>query len=322
MSLLGIFDTFNSAMQLGAQHAEAENDRAFQAEQAEIQRGFAHDEAQLAYERELQADSTKYQRQVQDLVRAGLNPMLAVNQSAGSVHSSPATSSIPSGSTAHLGRIDILAAKRFEMEQRVAEAQISNIEADTAKKESETAGNVLDNEIKAATKDALIETPGLLNQLNRAKITEINKGLDEADVRIGKMIEETKTEEEKRSLIAAQRILANAEARQITEMLPYTKQLTLAKTESERNAALLAAAHTAYQNKLIDDGYIDAFIKNMGSTAESAEARAEVDKIKAALRTGDYSKVGEVVRGNFAKDFMQDMTVLLDNLNPLNNLFK
>lgn len=286
---------------------------------------FNHNEAQLAYERELQADSTKYQRQVQDLVRAGLNPMLAVGQSAGSVHSTPASGSpgsVPGFAGNHLSGVDLVQIMKLQMEKDKLDAEIKNTEADTKRKEAETEGLTLDNEIKAATKDALIEMPGLKNQLNRAKITEINKGLDEADARIGKMIEETKTEEEKRSLMSAQSVLANTEARQIVEMLPYSKQLMLAKTEGERQAVLLAAAHTAYQNKLIDDGYIDAFIKNMESTADSAEARAALDKIKAALRTGDYSKVGDIVRGNFAKDFMQDMTVLLDNLNPLNNIFK
>lgn len=321
MSLLGISEIVSSAANAEMHLADLQESRY----QFEKTQEFNHNEAQLAYERELQADSTKYQRQVQDLVRAGLNPMLAVQQSAGSVHSSPASSStgsIPGFAGFRLSGPDLIAMMRLKMDADKNKADIENTEANTRETEARTEGLVLDNEIKAATKDAVIESKDIENQLTREKLFEVRQGIKESESRIGKLIAETETETDKRALISAQKILADAESRQIIEMLPYSKQLMLAKTEGERNAAILAAAHTAYQNHLIDDGYLDAFIKNMQETADSAEARAALDKIKAALRTGDYSKVGDIVRGNFAKDFMQDMTVLLDNLNPLNNIFK
>lgn len=289
------------------------------------QNRFNAQEAQKAFERELGADSTKHQREVQDLLAAGINPMMATGMSGGSVHSSPASavSPVPGVSPQFSMDFNIMDMVRKVKEMKNLDANTANTEADTARKTAETEGLTLDNEIKAATKDAVIEASSLENQLKGIKYAEIKKGLDEADARINKLREEAVTEPEKRSLMRAQGLLANVNARQIVEMLPYTKQLMMAKTEGERQAALLSAAHTAYQNHLIDDGYLDAFIKNMQATADSSEARAWMDKLKTALRSGDYSKLGtEIVKGSFAKDFMQVMTVLLDNLNPLNDIFK
>lgn len=65
----------------------------FNADEAEKAREFSANQARLAFQRELDADSTKYQRAMDDLKAAGINPILAVqNLSGGSVSGSQASS--------------------------------------------------------------------------------------------------------------------------------------------------------------------------------------------------------------------------------------
>lgn len=325
---MGFFDSlFGMVAQKDAQ--------VFNAAEAVKQRQFEHNEAQLAYERTLEADSSKYQRQVLDMQAAGINPMMAVSSGAGSVQSpaaSGSSASSPAPPSFHT-LSDVLNLEQLRMQRRVNEAQVRNInaqtantEADTEQKKSSTRSIELANEITEASKDARIKAAELSNDLTRVKVREVEKGLDEIDARIGKLKEESATEESKRELNFAQAVLARANAYQVIQLLPYEIELRKAQTESQRQAALLSAAHAAYQNKLLSDGYIDAFIAEQQAKQSSAEARAVLDQIKTALRTGDWSDLpgylGNEPDGSALSLIMSGMTVLLDNLNPLNNVFK
>lgn len=324
---MGLFDSiFRMAAQKDAQ--------AFEHQEAALNRQFQSDEAKLAYERSLEADSTKYTRQVQDLQNAGINPMMAVSSGAGSVQASPASgSSAHSPGIAHADIPGVMDLAQLQMQRNLNEAQVRNInantantEADTAQKESSKHAIDLANEITEATKEARIEAAKLSNDLTHATISKIHAQLGEISEHIHLMAEQADTEASKRHLNAAQAALAHANAQQIVQLLPYEKALREAQTESQRQAALLSAAHAAYQNKLIDDGYIDAFIAEQKSKATTAEAKAELEQIKTAMRTGDWSKLpgylGNEPDNSTITAFMSGFTILLDNLNPLNNVFK
>lgn len=72
----------------------------FTHDEALLARQFASAEAQRAFTRELHADNTKYQRSMQDLKDAGINPILAVQGlNAGSVSAPAATSGAVSGAS-------------------------------------------------------------------------------------------------------------------------------------------------------------------------------------------------------------------------------
>lgn len=58
---------------------------------------FAHNEAELAHERTMEADNTKYQRAVEDIQEAGLNPNL-IYGAGGTPSSTPTSSSASAGS--------------------------------------------------------------------------------------------------------------------------------------------------------------------------------------------------------------------------------
>lgn len=74
--------------------------------------------------------ATRYQTTVKDLQAAGLNPMLAYGQGPGTA---------PSGQIASPINPDIVGAMRTAGQNRVASAQVENIEADTANKAAQGA---------------------------------------------------------------------------------------------------------------------------------------------------------------------------------------
>lgn len=329
MSILGDLLSIGEAV-LQVQKFQYEKQKDMHLTGAQIEANqFAHDEAQLSYERELQADSTKYQRQVADLQAAGLNPMLAVGQSAGAVHSSPASPSTPAQS--NLSGISLgsllnykLQQKQLSIQQQLVNAEIRNKDADTASKKTSTAGTELDNEFKRITMESRREAQELSNSLTRSKVREVEKAMDQMDASINLLKEQSDTESTKRQLNLAQSMLAQANAYQIAELLPYQKVYQSAASENQRQAALLAAAHAAYQNKLLSDGYIDAFISAAQSEAGIKINEKEVSDVRTALRIGEPKGAWTDTPGTrFAlQHILTPLVTVLDNFNPISNILK
>lgn len=321
---MGILDSLLSSA-VGVVQQERQN--AFNAREAEKNRVFNAEQAQLAFQRELSADSTKYQRATADMLAAGLNPMLAAGSGGGSVNSSPASGT--PASAASVGNLSelFIQGEQLEIQKRLAEADIALKESQADKNNAETESTELGNEITRLTKDAVVEARKLDNELTRTKVSEGRKKLEEIDATISKLIAETQTEGERQTLIGAQRMLAEAQTSQVVALIPYQKALMSAQTEAQRQAAILSAAHAAYQNKLLNDGYIDAFIRREAAEATSAEVQATLDQIKEALRTGKgldgiIASPEDGLLHKIGSHITQVLTVTLDNLNPLANLFK
>lgn len=116
---------------------EAAKARDFSAREAEKSRAFNAEEAAKAFNREKDLFSNRYQIQVDDLKKAGLNPALAYNLGAGtlsspSASSSPAVSSTANASSAYSvssgkGFSDIakLLNSAFKATDAVASAEVS-----------------------------------------------------------------------------------------------------------------------------------------------------------------------------------------------------
>lgn len=339
---MGILDgLLGSIVEAGASAVQQVAQNAFNASEAEKARAFNSNEAKLAYERSLEADSTKYQRTVADMASAGVNPMMAVSNGAGSSVAAPAaTGPAASGASVNLGNlVSALAAKKQALiQEKVANADIAvkqsqkeNIDADTnLKKQSESEsssrqrGIDLDNMIKEYTQQERVESVKLDNDLKKANRDLIYGKLDEAIANMQLRIKEAATEEERRLLVIAERNLKSATAWQIYQLTPSLKALNEAKTQEAKGAAAASFAHAAYEQGLIDNGYIDAVVKKAKAEAGSAVDRELIDDIQAAIRTGDWSKVAtaEEAGSNILESILSGLTIVVDNLNPLGGLLK
>ena len=275
MSILGtLLGTAVSAIQQVGQNA-------FAASEAEKNRQFQSSEAQLAYERTLQADSTKYQRQVEDMKAAGINPMMAVSSGAGSVQASPASGSQASASSVgNLGSL-ILQGEQLKIQKELADAEVRNKDADTAKKESETEGNHLQNQffrdtadLKAALlgdehdRNAWEKEIGLrgvaVKEANQAMLEEqANHYNDYLDAMADLIGEQKVSEELKRQLYRANAKESSMNAAYKAAMLEVDKQAKEGATEESRANAELLRTEARIKNGIYTPQYIMAICKDL-----------------------------------------------------------
>lgn len=121
---------------------------------------------------EAEMDSTRYQRQVADMKKAGVNPALLYGSGA-SPGSAPSGASATGSVSAAAGIGDFLAAIRFKKEQQLLQSQIENVQSDTGVNDSEAALN----EAKAARERAETQLATLRSsyqQMYNAAFPDIN----------------------------------------------------------------------------------------------------------------------------------------------------
>lgn len=245
-----------------------------------------------AYERQMDADNTKYQRSVADMQAAGINPMMAV--SAGvtgpSVQSGSAGSPVGNSSNpfaANLGGlIDVARMNQdYKLRSRELDIQEKAVEADNVLKQqqaAESAGRLhgieLDNAVKSASLDADIEARRLQNALTRGRIREIDAKIEEIKASAQDHLSKS--------------VLNEASVHQIMALLPYQERLMDAQTAEARQSAEYAAMCTLYQQGLIENGYIEALVREQNASATASETNAAVSSIEYALRSGKFSGTG------------------------------
>lgn len=251
--------------------------------------------------------------QLERLRDAGLNPLfygLDGTGNAGDVGSAQALGYERANASDQTNPI----AKGVEMFSNIRglqkDIELKNAQIDKLNEETDSVK--LDNEWKDKTMDARVEAEKLANDKQAIDIKAVKQSINESKERVKKLIEETKNEVEKRGLIAAQTILNKAQADEIAQLLPYKKLLVEAQTQAQKAAAAASFTHAAYEQGLIDSGYIDkmcedmeASIRQKYSAAEANEAAKALNEWKTSVRTGNVYDLSEVPNWQVTKKISQ-----------------
>ena len=228
--------------------------------------------------------------QKQRLINAGLNPLYygLDGNSAGAASVSPAQSyegkSMPL--IPNLAN-DYFSGKMKAKQLELMEKQEDAIDADITKKKSDTKSVDLDNQFKEDTLAAREEGIQLANDATKETISKIREEKNKAVKEIDLLIKQAATEDERKTLVAAQAAVQKATEKQILELLPVQQKLMEAQTLAQQAAAAANFASAAYQNGLIDAGQIDEICRKAKADADSAEAKAAIDEFASACKTGN-----------------------------------
>lgn len=149
---------------------------AFNAQQAQLNRDFEAAQVQQQMDFQSRMANTQWQRGVQDMQAAGLNPALAYNQGGAVAPSGAAAAgSLAQGSGRGIPMTmsDILSAMRLKKEMQLLESQAKNTDADTDLKKSQKSGLDIEN----ASKPAVIASQLKINEREAERISAATREL-------------------------------------------------------------------------------------------------------------------------------------------------
>ena len=291
---------------------------------SEIQQNqFNADQATLAYNRQRDLVRDSASLQVQGAQDAGINPVFAVSGSAGTPSAPQASAAGASAGGFSMSDLVQLLMLPQTIQSMKAGVDLTKANADKATADAELARQTSKNrsyelDFLQKTEQYRVESLELYNSLTRTQASKLSQDIDESLSRISLMAKQEDTEASKFAANMAQAALSDATVKQICEMLPYNKLLAEAQTENQKAAAALSWINAAYQQKLIDSGYIDEFVKLMRSQARSADASATVAEIAASIRSGNYHPESDNKALNFLYDlggqFLAAVANILDML--------
>ena len=228
-------------------------------------------EAQKARDWNLQMDNTKYQRQVADMQNAGINPALAMN---GGVSTQATSNVTANASTQQAPMMSVMDFATSAANLKNLQAQKDLIDAQARLANANAEGSEIANKYRDRLELAIAVGQENANNLTKTEIDQINQNIEESKARVKKIIAEAKTEEEKQNALRAQALLDQANAEQIKALTPVLVELKKAETNEAKGRAAEAFVKAAYQQGLIDSGYIESIARQAGANADEAEAIA------------------------------------------------
>lgn len=283
-------------------------------------------QAEIAREFNKEMDSTKYQRTVTDMKAAGVNPALAMN---GGITTQAASNSAAQGATpAYMNlssmanmvqalsqaRLNTAEAKNIEADIDLKKAQAGYYGASTGKITAETIGIGINNQYLDEYNQLRNAGMEKANQLTDARINEVNQNIEKLKAETDLAIKQAKTEEERVRLMITQEALNKANANQIDRLTPYLEKYYSAQTEQAQANAKLMLVQASYQQGLIDEGMIEAAVKEKYGNANAAEARAMLDEARRilGLPQAEVKNLNSGTFKNYAAGSAEAVDVLAD----------
>lgn len=266
------------------------------------QNQFNADQAQVNREWNAQMDSTKYQRTVADMQAAGVNPALAMN---GGVTTQAASNSAASASSTPL--LDLSSVVQMAMQAKQLRIQEKLADADVRVKNAEADIKEADAGVRDEYNRLLLEGQKLSNDLTAEQKKQVIANIDKIGEEVELLKKQAATETERKNLVIAEIALrkatqgkTEAEKQRIVELLPFEKALTAAQTENQKAQAAYAMIQAAYQQNLIDSGYIESMVRQNNADASEKETRQLAEDFEYKLRSGNIfnqdKKAGRIAK--------------------------
>lgn len=262
----------------------------------QAQNKFNAEQAQIARDWNLEQDNTKYQRAVVDMQKAGVNPALMMSK--GPISTQAATNVTAQGATPAYMNMNAIASLAQSISQaKLNDAQRRNLDTDSDLKEmqanyyynlgektyQEAVGVKIDNQYRDEFNQLKNEGQRLSNSLTGERVKEVTETVNKLKAETDLAIKQATTEEERVRLMITQEALNRAEANRVEALVPFEKAYMAAGTEERKASAGLKLAQAAWQQGMIDEGAIEATVKQMYADASDADARAIINMTKHRL---------------------------------------
>ena len=272
------------------QYAKMEN-RNYTEKVRREQNIFNQYEAQRAREWNQQVDSTKYQRTVADMRAAGVNPALAMS---GGVSTQASSSAQAQGANVETPLLDLSQVAQLAMQSRQLSIQNKLANADIRVKNAEADLKEKDAKVRDDYNDLLMKGMKMSQQLTDAQISQIKANISKIGEEVELLKKQAATEEERRLLTAAETSLRKAmerktdqEIKNLVTLLPFQQSLMAAQTEAAKASAAAQFVHAAYEQGLIDSGYITAMVREQNASADEKEVRKTAEEYEYLIRSGN-----------------------------------
>lgn len=270
-------------------------------------------EAQRSREWNQQMDSTKYQRTVADMQAAGVNPALAMS---GGVTTQASSSAQAQGANVNTPLLDLSQVAQLAMQSRQLSIQDKLANADIRLKNADADLKEKDAKVRDDYNDLLMKGMKMSLQLSDAQISQIKANISKIGEEVELLKKQAATEEERRLLTAAETSLRKAmerktdqEIKNLVTLLPFQQSLMAAQTEAAKASAAAQFVHAAYEQGLIDSGYITAMVREQNASADEKEVRKIAEEYEYLIRSGNIFDTSKTL-GKIGKNLIQSATIL------------
>lgn len=287
-----------TALSAVASIASAASNRKFQKKTMREQNEFNSNEAQVTREWNEQMDNTKYQRQVADMQAAGVNPALAMSGGVTTQATSNATASSGSGIP---GGLDLSSVMQMAVQMQQLKIQKKLADADVRVKNAEADLKEKDANVRDDYNNLMMEGMKISNDLNESQISQIRANIGKIGEEVELLKKQAATEEERKYLTMAETALRKSmerktdqEIKNMVALLPFQKALMSAQTEQARANAAAQFVHAAYEQGLIDSGYIYELTQNLYSSSLLNHSKWTAQEIENDLKTGKFITINDL----------------------------